>query len=174
MLDVFCISVAVGMEIRNCLQTLLLETVLGEPARCFREEEGHGDQDERENDLDDEGTLPGQHAGQKEIKSIIHPAGKHVASDEKGVFNPYHQASGMWSCDFCLDDGDGHGQESNSQALNGTTGNEGCKVRGEDLDEGAEEVNESTDADALLPADDITQPSGDKCTKSSGELETGH
>lgn len=79
----------------------------------------------------------------------------------------------MRSRDFRLDDGDSHGEEPDSQTLDGTASNKGCKIRGEDLDEGAEEVNESADTDTLLPSDDVAQPSGDKCTKSGGELETG-
>lgn len=79
----------------------------------------------------------------------------------------------MWGCDFRLDDGDSHGQESDSRTLDGTSSNKGCKIRGKILDEGAEEVDESTYMDTLLPPDDIAQPSGDKCTKSGGELETG-
>lgn len=49
----------------------------------------------------------------------------------------------MRSCDFRLDDWDSHGEEANTEALNGPASDESGKTRGEDLDECAEEVDEA-------------------------------
>ena len=66
--------VAIGMQIRNRLETFLHESVLGQPSRSLGEEEGHEHQKCREDDLDDEGTLPRHGVWEHEMKAVVDPA----------------------------------------------------------------------------------------------------
>lgn len=73
-----------------------------------------------------------------------------------------------------LDDWDSHAKKSNTEALDGTPSDEGCEVTSEDLDEGAEEVDESADADTLLATNDVPEPSCDERSKCCSQLQAGH
>ena len=66
-----------------------------------------------------------------------------------------------------------HGEESDAYALDGPASNECCEVRSEYLDEGTEEVDEATDTNTLLSADDVSKSTCDECSHSCGCLKTG-
>lgn len=156
MLNVAVVDIAVGVEIGEGLQTFFSEAVARKPTGSLGEEERHGEQDESDAHLHEVWTLPGDIAGQCEVKSVVYPARQRVSSDQERVFDADHETTAMRRSDFGLDDGDGHGQEANRETLDCAAGDEAGEIGGKPLDEGADEVEEGTDADALLPADDVS------------------
>lgn len=59
MLYMFRLDISAAVQVCNSLQTLLHETVLGQPSGSLGEKERHGEEEEGESDLDDEWSLPG-------------------------------------------------------------------------------------------------------------------
>lgn len=162
------------MEISQGLKSLFGESVPRQPARCFGQEEGHGEEDECQAHLHEVRTLPGDVAGQRKEESVIYPTRQCISSDQERVFDADHEATAVRCSDFGLDDRNGHGQEANGEALDGSAGDEAGEVRSKALDEGADEVDESADADTLLPPDYVSQSAGDQGSNCCGCLKTGH
>ena len=57
--------------------------------------------------------------------------------------------------DFALEDGYGHGEDSDAEALDASSDDECCEVGHEDLDEGCDEVDEGSYSDGHSPAQDV-------------------
>lgn len=169
------LGVAIGrVQICNGLEALLHETALCQPSRCLREEERHDHQDKRQNDLDDEWALPGHLLWKKKVETVVHPAREHIASDEESILNAHHQTPPVWCSDLSLYDRYSHGQEANAKTLDSPTRHEGAEIAGEDLDEGAEEVDEPPKPDTLFSAHYVSQPPGDQGSHRRGRLQAGH
>jgi hypothetical protein len=96
------------------------------------------------------------------VETVIDPTREHVASNQARILNAHHQASGMWSCDLRLNDRYCHGQEPHAETLDRSTSDECPKARSKHLDECAEEVDESTEADSPLSTDHIAEATGDQ------------
>jgi hypothetical protein len=79
----------------------------------------------------------------------------------------------MWCRNLGLDDGDSHGEEANSDALDRAAGNEGGEARSKDLDKGTEEVDETAQTDSPLSTDHIAESAGNEGAHSCGGLQTG-
>ena len=62
----------------------------------------------------------------------------------------------MPGSDLALQDGDGHGQHPNGDALDRTSDDEGGETRGEDLDESRDEVYDGAYAHRHASAKDVT------------------
>ena len=144
LLDMRCVDITTRVEVRNCLEAFLHETILGQPSWSLGEKERHDDQDEGENDLDDKGALPRYVIWEHEVKPVVNPAGQHVSGDETCVLNSNHQASSMGRRDFSLDNRNDHGQKAHTEALESSSDDEGREVGSEDLDESREEVDDTT------------------------------
>jgi hypothetical protein len=72
----------------------------------------------------------------------------------------------MRSCDLSLDNQNGHGEETNTEALDGATGNEARKSRSEDLYECAQKIDDATEADSSLSSNDVAESSRNQRTNS--------
>ena len=75
--------------------------------------------------------------------------------------------------DLGLDDGDSHGEETNTETLDSAAGNKSGEPRSEDLDKGAEEVDEAAQADSPLSTDHVAESAGNEGTHGSRGLQTG-
>lgn len=161
------------MQIRNRLKTFLHESILGQPSRGLWEEKRHEHEDCREENLNEERALPRHGVGKQEIKAVVDPARQHVSRDKAAILNANHHTPGMGCRDLGLNDGDSHGEEPNTDTLDGAAGNEGGEIWSEHLDKGAEEVNEAAQADSPLSTDHIAESAGNESSHGSGGLQTG-
>ena len=74
--------------------------------------------------------------------------------------------------DFGLDDGDCHGEEAYSEALDRSPDDEGCEAWSKDLDKGGEEIYQTTETNSPLATDHVTKTSSNKSAHSGGSLQT--
>lgn len=114
--------------------------------------------------------MPAHLTRQQEVEAVVDPTAEHVTGDQEGVLDSDHQTASMRCGDLRLDDGHCHGEKTNAQSLDGTTGDESVEARGEHLHEGGPEVDESTNADASLTADDIAKSASDESSDCCGDL----
>lgn len=68
----------------------------------------------------------------------------------------------MRSGNLSLDDRNGHGEEANTQALNSTTGDKSCESWCKHLNEGAEEVDEASEANCPFTTNHVTETTSDE------------
>ena len=81
-----------------------------------------------------------------------------------------HEPARMGCSNLGLDDRNCHGQEANTNTLNGASGNEDVEARSEHLHKCCEEVDECADADALLSPDHVSEPSSNEGAYSCSNL----
>lgn len=72
--------------------------------------------------------------------------------------------------DFCLDYRDSHGQDAHSQSLQCSTADETREVARESLDESSKQVQEASQANTSLTAEEVTEMSGCEGRQSGGHL----
>lgn len=168
-----CLCVAIGMQICNGLKTFLHESILGQPTRSLGEEERHEHENSREDDLNDEWSLPRHGLWEQEMKPVVDPARQHVSRNQASILDADHHASSVRCCNLGLNDRDSHGEETNADTLDCASGNKGGEIWSKDLDKGAEEVDEATKADSPLSANHIAESAGNEGSHSSGGLQTG-
>lgn len=70
-----------------------------------------------------------------------------------------------------LDNRDCHREKTDTDTLDGATGNEGCEIGSEYLDESTEEVNETAETDTSLSTNHVAESSRYECSYSCGCLQ---
>ena len=164
-------DVAVGVKVREHAQTVLVEAVLDEEARRLREDEGPENEEEGETSLDDVRPTPGNLRGKIEEESITNPGRERVTCIEEDVLDRDEHAAGVTGSDFALEDGNRHGEDADSDALEGTANDERSKVRCVDLEDGGDEIDQSSDTNGHATTHDITDVRRAKGRNERGDVE---
>lgn len=132
-----------------------MKAVFDEPAGRLREEDRPGKQHRSENSLHDVRSPPRYLTWCGEKEAIANPSRDGIPSIEADVLDRDEKTACMAGSDLALQNGDGHGQHSNGDALDRSSDDEGGETRSKDLDESGDEVYNSAYAHRHASAKDV-------------------